>query len=200
MPKGPIRKCSQCGEMRPHDSRGLCGRCRVAARRSPGWRPLRLPTFRERLLSQISLNDPSGCMPWTGRLNPDGYGVIRAWPTHLMVHRAIWEMFEGSIPEGMCLDHLCHTTDPKCQGGTSCPHRRCANVTHLELVTHAENTRRGGNARKTHCPQGHEYTPENTYRFGVRGARRCKTCITIANREQRRERIRKQRADRAEAS
>jgi hypothetical protein len=32
---------------------------------------------------------------------------------------------------------------------------------------------------KTHCPAGHEYTPENTYvikRAGVRTARQCKTC------------------------
>ena len=36
---------------------------------------------------------------------------------------------------------------------------------------------RGGhpNARKTHCPQGHEYTPENTYAYEAYG-RRCRTC------------------------
>lgn len=34
-----------------------------------------------------------------------------------------------------------------------------------------------GNAKKTHCPQGHEYTEENTYRFGPDGRyRMCKTC------------------------
>lgn len=40
--------------------------------------------------------------------------------------------------------------------------------------------RRGEQQRaKTHCPQGHEYTPENTYilnRPGGRTARQCKTC------------------------
>lgn len=34
-----------------------------------------------------------------------------------------------------------------------------------------------GQARKTHCSQGHEYTEENTYRFGPDGRhRQCKTC------------------------
>lgn len=40
--------------------------------------------------------------------------------------------------------------------------------------------RRGEQQRaKTHCPQNHEYTPENTYiikRSGGRTARQCKTC------------------------
>lgn len=37
------------------------------------------------------------------------------------------------------------------------------------------------NAKKTHCPQGHEYTPENTYVYGTK--RVCKTCIRIRDRE-----------------
>jgi hypothetical protein len=32
------------------------------------------------------------------------------------------------------------------------------------------------NARKTHCPQGHEYTPENTY-VQPKGSRACRTCM-----------------------
>lgn len=31
------------------------------------------------------------------------------------------------------------------------------------------------NAAKTHCPKGHEYTPENTY-YRERGWRHCRTC------------------------
>ena len=34
-----------------------------------------------------------------------------------------------------------------------------------------------GNGRKTHCPQGHEYTEENTYRYG--GMRQCKVCRKV---------------------
>lgn len=97
----------------------------------------------------------SGCLLWDGHLNPQGYGRYRSQ----LAHRVIYEMEAGPIPEGMTLDHV------KERG---CVSTSCVNPTHLEPVTMAENNRRGGspwalNARKTHCPQGHEYTAENTY-------------------------------------
>jgi hypothetical protein len=39
--------------------------------------------------------------------------------------------------------------------------------------------------RKTHCPQGHEYTPENTY-YRANGARHCRTCMRERHKEFRR--------------
>lgn len=36
---------------------------------------------------------------------------------------------------------------------------------------------------KTHCPQGHEYTPENTYRFGPNNGRACKICAKARSNE-----------------
>jgi hypothetical protein len=54
-------------------------------------------------------------------------------------------------------------------------------VTNLEYGTKSENTKdsvRHGthaNAKKTHCPRGHEYTKQNTYITG-RGSRVCRTC------------------------
>ena len=38
------------------------------------------------------------------------------------------------------------------------------------------------NARKTHCPAGHPYTPENTYTPLFSNTRACRTC----NRERKR--------------
>jgi hypothetical protein len=123
-------------------------------------------TFRERLLCRLML-DPSGCLVWTGCLNDSGYGLIRTRGRNLRVHRVMWEMFEGPIPDELQIDHLCRN-------------RACANVTHLEPVTQRENLLRGETvtarlAAVTHCPQGHEYTPENTYRTskGTRGCREC---------------------------
>ena len=40
------------------------------------------------------------------------------------------------------------------------------------------------NRSKTHCPHGHEYTPENTYNSG--GRRHCRKCRRRRNRERKR--------------
>lgn len=37
------------------------------------------------------------------------------------------------------------------------------------------------NSLKTHCPRGHEYTPDNTYRYAVSGKRACRTCFRVFN-------------------
>jgi hypothetical protein len=53
----------------------------------------------------------------------------------------------------------------------------------LEAVTQKENLLRGvgisaQNAKKTHCPQGHEYNSENTYNRKDKAiSRNCKTCL-----------------------
>jgi len=41
------------------------------------------------------------------------------------------------------------------------------------------------NRRKTHCPKGHPYTFENTYRYGTK--RHCKTCAIQNCAERRKE-------------
>lgn len=41
-------------------------------------------------------------------------------------------------------------------------------------------------AKKTHCAQGHEYTPENTYRHPYRNERHCRECGRVWQREYRR--------------
>jgi hypothetical protein len=57
----------------------------------------------------------------------------------------------------------------------------------MEAVDNRTNILRGvgQTAReiaKTHCPQGHEYTPENTYRPKWRNVRICRTCKREWNR------------------
>jgi hypothetical protein len=49
-------------------------------------------------------------------------------------------------------------------------------------VTHLENVHRGKRGNVTHCPQGHEYTPENTRTMMARGkpARYCRICLTAS--------------------
>ena len=46
-------------------------------------------------------------------------------------------------------------------------------------------------SRKTHWPEGHEYTPENTYIIPFRGYRTCRTCGAVKHNEARKRKRRK---------
>lgn len=145
----------------------------------------------EKIQSKVTEGSIDECWPWGGGLDGQGYGQTSFDGRRHKVHRLIYEWTVGPIPDGLHLDHTCHTEE--CEGGIDCPHRRCCNPAHLEPVTLAENVRRGRagiNAKRaaslrTACPSGHEWTPENT-RITPKGYRVCRTCHR--DREQRRRR------------
>lgn len=101
------------------------------------------------------------CWLWQGCLTHNGYGQIRRNNKGYLAHRYAYMQLVGEIPKGKVLDHLCRV-------------RNCVNPSHLEPVTNRENLLRGIPGNKTHCPKGHEYTPENTAYY--RNAKYCKTC------------------------
>jgi hypothetical protein len=85
-------------------------------------------------------------------------------------HRVVYEELRGEIPSGLTLDHLCRN-------------RGCLNPWHLEPVAMKENLLRGKsfvavNARKAHCPKGHEYDIVLST-----GSRWCRECSNQAQRE-----------------
>lgn len=145
-------------------------------------KPLRIRAF---IAHVDSTAGPDACWPWRGRIDADGYGNFGKGSGR--AHRAAYELMVRPIPDGLRIDHLCHNADESCPGGVTCRHRRCVNPAHLDAVTQRENLLRSKltgphrNAAKTHCPRGHEYTPENTYsRTTTKGYRRreCRTCRT----------------------
>ena len=87
------------------------------------------------------------------------------------VHALVLETFVGPRPSGM---EACHWNDIPADN----------RLVNLRWGTRSENVLdcvRNGNhnmANKTHCPQGHEYTPENTYLYPEQ-RRACRECRRI---------------------
>lgn len=187
--------CSVDGCSRAASCRGWC-RMHYSRWRRHGDPTVALANFgplRDRVFARLNVDGPvpearpdlGPCWIWAGALHV-GYGVIglrgedqeRFGGRHTVEgHRVLYTLEVGPIPEGMTLDHLCRVT-------------ACARPSHLDPVPIGENVRRGTgifvrNSRKTHCVNGHEFTPENTrLRTRPEGGRICRTCA--AEREARR--------------
>lgn len=95
-----------------------------------------------RILSHFDRRGADDCWPWHSTLDSDGYGVIQLEGRQVKAHRWVYEREVGIIPDGLTLDHLCHTASVTCMEAAKCEHRRCVNPAHLEPVTNAENVRR----------------------------------------------------------
>jgi hypothetical protein len=121
---------------------------------------------------------PNGCWEWRGATNrKNGYSLISTKKGKTKIgHRLIWEIVNHQpFPAKLVGDHTCH--DPKiCKLGDACPHRRCLNPEHVDPVTQAVNLQRGEQQNRSHCPKGHEYTPENTYKHKNRNSKTCRRC------------------------
>lgn len=122
----------------------------------------RLP---ERYWKKVRIDD-SGCWLWTAATYRKGYGVIGRGGRKdgtISAHKWMCLTAHGDQPADKRLVlHSCDTPP-------------CVNPQHLAWGTAKQNSeqmvQRGRNHRTAHCPQGHEYTSENTYAHGG-----CKTC------------------------
>lgn len=135
-------------------------------------------TIKEKLFANRRIHPTTGCWLWTGAIANDGYGVTTINGKFQHVHIVAYKEFK-SEPNNLVLHVI------------PCPFKHCFNPEHLYDGTQKENiadTILLGthysviNSRKTHCPSGHEYTPENT-RIDKKGSRKCKECERNQNRK-----------------
>lgn len=153
------RLCGTCNKALNRRQRGFCSRkCYYEAKRLPP----------ERFWDRVGPLTSTGCREWQGPKDELGRAMFRLDGKNIRTHRAAYLLAIGPIPEGFCVCHRCDNPP-------------CCEPTHLFLGTQANNVddmiqkRRHYKQRVTHCPQGHEYTPENT-RVGPDGGRYCRKC------------------------
>jgi hypothetical protein len=138
----------------------------------------------------IKVEKTATCWLWTANHSGSGYGRFQIGRKQVQAHRLAYEWLIGPISPGLDLDHLCRV-------------RRCVNPAHLEPVTRRVNLLRGetspaANVLKTHCPVGHEYSPENTI-FTGKGHRLCRLCRQVRDVSRRGPKRRMQRRERNRA-
>lgn len=83
-------------------------------------------TIIARLVKKVVIQE-NGCHVWTGACAGNGYGTMSIERKNKYVHRLMWELKVGPIPDGMCVCHKCDTPP-------------CVNVEHLFLGTNKDNT------------------------------------------------------------
>lgn len=121
------RTCSFSGCERKHYGGGLCQPHYLQRRRGSDLKPLKIKWDSLRAKMEHYLEpDENGCLIWQLSRTTGGYGRVQWRGDFYLVHRQLWLESGRTIPDGLELDHLCRV-------------RACANLDHLEPVTHREN-------------------------------------------------------------
>lgn len=118
--------------------------------------------------------------------NKGGYREVSLWNgtklTTFKLHRLVYISFNGQVPEGL---EVFHKDDNKDNNFLD----NLVADTRFRNMRDRVNNGHDANKNKTHCPQNHPYSEENTYIYPnveTGGFRRtCKTCANNSSRGRR---------------
>jgi len=142
----------------------------------------------DRFMEKVYPEPNTGCWLWGSTTAEDGYGYFKLNYKQCYAHRVSWELYVKTIEGDNEIDHKCGV-------------RPCVNPDHLQEVPKGFNQTQGSlrgaatmksykgtdkakhlgehNRKKTHCKQGHEFTPDNTYIY--KNQRYCRKCHRISD-------------------
>lgn len=181
---GSLKACKECGRPVPMSRKAYCSdRCLGAQVPNKGLSPPPVVGSYEMLpahLKKFTPSDPAECWIWQGNRAPNGYPMatsVRGYKGN--PYRLIYMMMVEPVRPRWHLHHVCENG----RGG-------CVNPHHLRPLPPGAHILMGdsphaSHGRKTHCKNGHEFTPENTMTHTNGYGRRCRTCAEEVNRRYR---------------
>jgi hypothetical protein len=117
---------------------------------------------------------PDGCWVWIGKISNNGYGRFFTEGKSTAAHRYLYALKNGPFGNNQFALH-------------KCDNRPCVNPDHIFVGSKKDNfydsVAKGRqpllNPYKTHCKNGHEFSPNNV-RFHFKGATRHRACKACA--------------------
>lgn len=122
-----------------------------------------------RFWSLVVRGEPGQCWNFRNTPGSSGYGNVNIRGEQIGAHKLAYTIANGPVPPDYDVHHTCPVAN-----------KLCCNPAHLRAIPKGVHARQPGhvaqiNASKTHCPEGHPYDEENTYKT-PNGKRQCRTC------------------------
>ena len=81
-----------------------------------------------RFYLRVKSPNKNGCMEWIGETNDEGYGKMKVYGVHTLVHRYSYSIHNGNLPKDFCVLH-------------KCDNKLCVAPYHLFLGTRDDNNK-----------------------------------------------------------